>query len=80
MDKAERRGYNKGYRAGKKAAPPPDPAVEAHKERVYLACLDLALKHGSGWKVDGKEMNSGDMYTLLARRWAERALREMRAL
>lgn len=76
--------YQKGYAAGrKKVASEIDElkrlkmAVDEKKERVYMRCLEMTLKHCSGWRISGKAINNAEGYCRLAKIFADNAISEM---
>ncbi len=80
--------YSRGYQAGvKKNAKDLEIAqrdlrqvklsVERKDERVYMKCLELALKHCDGWKIDDKKINNTKGYCRLAKEFADNSISEM---
>jgi hypothetical protein len=79
MSDRKSKDYAKGYSAGRKYG---ERAIErtrreceeTRQERVYLACLDLALKHCSNWRIDDKEVKDCIGYSKLAKVFADNAI------
>ncbi|MES1989266.1 MAG: hypothetical protein V4440_14775 [Pseudomonadota bacterium] len=47
---------------------------EMQKERIYMACLELALKHCNEWAVGGKKVDSADGFCKLAKVFADNSI------
>lgn len=75
---APSKDYQRGYAAGKRKAAIPD--TETRKERVFLACLEMALKHCSGWQIAGEPIRNAEGYCKLARVFAENGISEIERL
>jgi len=70
--------YQKGYDAGRRWAEKAIRRLEiqvdrleqnsqqSKHERAYYQCLDLALKHCSGWTIGGEKINNSEGYCKLA--------------
>ena len=44
------------------------------KERIYMQCLELSLKHCSGWSIGGKKINDSEGYCALAKAFADNSI------
>jgi len=81
IKRAERRGYSKGYVAGKRrkqAARQREVHCreqQAFLDRAFLVILPVALA-AEGWKFGDKPISTTEERVLLAKRWAEEALRQ----
>ena len=80
--------YSRGYQAGKnKNAKDLEIAqrdlrelklsTESKDERVYMKCLELALKHCGGWKIGDKKITNAEGYCRIAKIFAENSISEM---
>lgn len=79
--KAERRGYAKGYEAGKRRRPR-STGTESFKERKaafwqrsYIAILPTAMTV-NGWMIGDLKINTAEQRIFMARRWADEALEQ----
>lgn len=68
--------YQRGYQSGRRKNK--DEIDITQKERVYLACLALALEHCSGWRVDGKTINNVEGYCTLADVFAKNSISKIK--
>jgi hypothetical protein len=77
--------YQRGYVAGrKKTEADIQTEKEAHdrlnsikalqRERVYLACLNMALQHCSNWSIGGEKIKDAAGYCKLAKVFAENSI------
>ena len=69
--------YQRGYVAGRKRRKTDLDAEEARKnrkERVYLKCLELVLKHCSNWSLGGEKLSSAEGYCRLAKIFADNSI------
>ncbi len=84
----ETKDYSRGYDAGKRRSATEvtqlkaelrtlGKMAESQKERVYIACLEMALKHCSGWQLDKKEINNAEGYCRLARIFMDNSISEI---
>jgi len=67
--------YQKGYRAGRRKLLQKE--RELRKERVYLKCLDMALKYCSGWGINKKEINNAEGFCQLAKIFADNSISKL---
>ena len=78
---AEKRGYARGYRAGKQKKKRDEAAYRAYREkaafldRAYLALLPVAMQVDN-WSFRGEAVTTGEQRTSLAVAWAREALRK----
>ena len=85
----EQRGYSKGYTAGQKRAEKDLKILREHnremqskltlleakqKERVFMQCLEMAVKDCHGWTIDGQKVNNAELYCELANAFAKCAI------
>lgn len=88
LKKLEGRAYSKGYAAGRAKHGDDIAALEREiarlrhldveqKERVYMQCLEMALKHCAGWQIGGKTINNAEGYCKLAKVFAENSISEL---
>lgn len=80
-DDDEKRGYSKGYAAGKRRKQREIGYERAQREkqafldRVFLAVIPIALEC-QGWTSGGKPVNTSEERIRLARNWAVEALKQ----
>lgn len=80
MTKEEKAAYQRGYNAGKKRLHREvdmrrrEAARNAFWQRVFIAMLPLAMRHGAEWKIADKECRSLDDRQKLCVVWADEAL------
>ena len=74
--------YSRGYQAGiKKGAAGKQAEIDLLKEkideraeRVYMRCLEIALKHCDGWSIGKKRIDSAEGYCKLAKIFADNSI------
>lgn len=69
--------YQRGYVAGRKRSQTDfdvDEARKSRKERVYLKCLELSLKHCSGWTIGGEKINNAEGYCKIAKIFSDNSI------
>ena len=74
--------YSKGYSAGvKKGAADKQAEIDLLKakideraERVYIRCLEMALKHCREWSIGGKRIDNAEGYCKLAKVFADESI------
>lgn len=83
MTPDEKRGYQRGYVAGRKRLKRDRQAERRQAEydalwnRCYIALLPAAMQV-NGWRIGNKVVNSTSERVDLARRWAYEAVNNMR--
>lgn len=80
--------YQRGYAAGQRLANKKIKRLEVEledlakefsasakqNERVYLSCLEMAVKHCHGWKIGDEKVNNTQMYCKLAKSFADNSI------
>lgn len=73
--------YQKGYQAGRRKTEA-DIAIinslETRNERVYLACLKMALEHCNGWAFGDEKINNAEGYCKLAAIFAKHSISKIK--
>lgn len=81
LQAAEKRGYAKGYAAGRRRkvrdvhGQRQAAAREAFRQRAFLAALPALIETGGTWKMAGREVKTLDDRVELAWRFAAQAVK-----
>jgi hypothetical protein len=70
--------YQKGYRAGQNKILKQRKIEQ--KERIYMQCLELSIKHCHNWSFGKKSINNSERYCRLAGIFAENSISEINDL
>ena len=85
IKKIEQSGYSRGYQAGRRKTATDidevkqlmeriDSLTNQRRERIYLASLEVALKHCNSRAIGGKRIDNAEGYSKLAKIFTDNAI------